>query len=283
MQSRQFYDFENLLKSEHINYLTNFKLNDFTYDFKIGNILVSINSSATNNSTWTLFGTHKGVDSKYHLNKLLNAQENNFKCINIFDWDDTKKILNLITNKETIGARKCTIKEVSKSDAVSFINKIHLQNYAKDSIRIGLYYKEELVSIMTFDKPRYNNNYEYELIRYCSTKNIIGGAEKLFKYFNDKYKPNSIISYCDDSKFSGNVYTKLGFSLLRKGAPSKHWFNCNTKKHVTDNLLRQQGYDRLFKANYGKGENNNTLMIENGFVEIYDCGQSTYVIKKGEN
>mgnify|MGYP007037140579 CR=1 FL=1 len=82
---------------------------------------------------------------------------------------------------------------------------------------------------MTFGKPRYNKNYEYELIRYCSSKNIVGGAEKLFNYFIKTYNPKSIISYCDWSKFNGDVYLKLGF-IYKSYSIGKHWYNIKTKK-----------------------------------------------------
>lgn len=61
---------------------------------------------------------------------------------------------------------------------------------------------------MSFGKPRYNKNYECELLRLC-TKNgyaVVGGAEKLFSYFVKTHNPKSVISYCDLSKFMGNVY-----------------------------------------------------------------------------
>lgn len=128
---------------------------------------------------------------------------------------------------------------------------------------------------MTFDKPRYNKKYDYELIRYCSKYKIIGGAEKLFKYFLNNYQPNSIISYCDRSKFNGETYENLNFSL-ESIKPSKHWYNVSTKQHITDNLLRQRGFDQLFGTNYGKGTSNNELMLANKFVEIYDAGQARY-------
>ena len=38
-------------------------------------------------------------------------------------------------------------------------------------------------------------------------------SEKLFKYFVNTYNPNSIISYCDFSKFRGVVYSNLGFDM----------------------------------------------------------------------
>ena len=176
-------------------------------------------------------------------------------------------------------ARKCIIKSVEEEEARNFINSYHIQGYVKATISIGLYYNDNLISIMTFGKPRYNKNYEYELVRYCASKNVIGGAERLFKYFLNNHQPSSIISYCDLSKFSGDTYLKLGFKLKRISAPAKHWYNIKTKQHITDNLLRARGFDQLFNTNFGKGTSNDELMLQAGFVTVYDCGQATYVLK----
>ena len=176
-------------------------------------------------------------------------------------------------------ARNCVVKQGNKKDCINYLNKYHLQGYAKSTIDLGLYCNDELVSIMTFGRPRYNKNYEYELIRYCSHKYVVGGAEKLFSYFVKNYSPSSIISYCDNSKFNGDVYNSLGFELRDCGIPTRHWFNIKTGQHITDNLLRQRGFDQLFGTHYGKGTSNDELMIAHNFVEIYDCGQSTHVWK----
>ena len=53
-----------------------------------------------------------------------------------------------------------------------------------------------------------------------------------------------------------------------------------TGQHVTDNVLRQRGFDQLFKTNYGKGTLNDQLMLEHNFVEIYDAGQTTFIWTK---
>ena len=74
------------------------------------------------------------------------------------------------------------------------------------------------------------------------------------------------------------MYEKLGFKKVRTSGVAKHWYNLKTKEHITDNLLRQRGFDQLFKTNFGKGTSNEVLMLKTGFVEIYDCGQATYVI-----
>ena len=105
---------------------------------------------------------------------------------------------------------------------------------------------------------------------------MVGGSNKLFKYFVRNYTPKSIISYCDMSKFSGQVYGELGFKLLRFNPPSLHWCKGKTK-HITDNLLRQIGFDQLFNTNYGKGTSNYDLMIQHKWFGVYDCGQNTYI------
>lgn len=268
--------FANILDGLHIEYEKEFPLKNYSYDFKVGNLLFEINPTVFHNSTFSPVGSPK--DMMYHAEKSLIARRNGFHCIHIFDWDDKEKIIKtFLLPKERIYARECDLREVDLKDARTFLNENHLQGYARDEIRLGLYYNNELVSIMTFGKPRYNKKYEYELVRLCSIANVVGGAEKLLNAFIDQYKPKNIISYCDLSKFDGKIYKKLGFETINKPHPSKHWFSMKTGQHITDNLLRQKGFDQLFKTNYGKGTSNEELMLEHGFVEIYDCGQLTLV------
>lgn len=258
-----------------------------SYDIEIlnTNIILEINPTYTHNSTlerWFNNHSKQPLDKNYHYEKTIKAKENSYRCIHIFDWDDENKIINILKPKQKVYARNLDCREISQEQCTDFLTKYHLQGSCKGQIvRIGLFKDNNLLEVMTFGKTRYNKNYEWELLRLCSHSdyNIIGGANRLFTHFLIDYKPNSIISYCDNSKFDGNVYKWLDFKLLDYGKPSKHWYNMKTKQHITDNLLRQRGFDQLFKTNYGKGTSNKELMIEHGFVEIYDCGQSVYVYK----
>lgn len=107
-------------------------------------------------------------------------------------------------------------------------------------------------------------------------ESIVGGADKLFNYFIQNYQPQSIVSYCDTSKFEGAVYKKLGFEYLTTTL-SSHWYNLKTEQHILDSLLRSRGFDQLFGTNYGKGTSNKELIIQHGFLEVVDSGQSTYI------
>lgn len=272
--------FSSLLVSNGIPFDREFRLVSKVFDFKVNKNLVEVDPYATHNSTWGIF--EDGPKPKYyHRDKSKLAEENGYRCIHVWDWDDKDKIVKLLLPRERVFARKCEVREVDLSTTREYLNKYHLQGYAKDAIRLGLYYNNELASIMTFGKPRYNKTCEYELIRYCSSYNVVGGAEKLFSHFLQEYAPNSIVSYCDRSKFTGSTYTKLGFQFISNSV-GKHWYNSKTGMHVTDNLLRQRGFDQLFGTSYGKGTSNEELMLSAGFVEIFDAGQSTYIWNKGD-
>ena len=260
----------------------------YIYDIQLGeNILIDINPTISHNvyiSYPYLLKVVKDnipVSKEYHLDRLKIAVENGYDLISVFDWDDWEKIKYLLQDKETLYARKLEIKEVDKKECNEFLNNYHLQNSCNGKeVRLGLYKDNELIEIMTFGKPRYNKNYEWELLRLCTKPEykVVGGAEKLFKHFIELVNPQSVISYCDNSKFSGEVYTRLGFIQKGKPSPSLHW--SKGSEHITDNLLRQRGFDQLFNTNYGKGTSNEELMIEHGWLPIYDCGQMTFIWHK---
>ena len=260
----------------------------YIYDIQLGeNILIDINPTISHNvyiSYPYLLKVVKDnipISKEYHLDRLKIAVENGYDLISVFDWDDWEKIKYLLQDKETLYARKLEIKEVDKKECNEFLNNYHLQNSCNgQEVRLGLYKDNELIEIMTFGKPRYNKNYEWELLRLCTKPEykVVGGAEKLFKHFIELVNTKSIISYCDNSKFSGVVYTRLGFIQKGKPSPSLHW--SKGSEHITDNLLRQRGFDQLFNTNYGKGTNNEELMIEHGWLPIYDCGQMTFIWHK---
>ena len=279
--------FQATLKKHDIDSELEFSLVKYAYDLKINDVLIEINPTITHNSSREMnIGNYfvKPKSPTYHQEKSLFALENGYFCLHIWDWDDEDKIIETLKPKKPLYARSLIIKEPSYEESGLFLEKYHLQGscYGQE-IRLGLYNGDELIQIMTFGKPRYNQNYEHELLRLCTKAgySVVGGSERLFNHFLTIYNPKSIISYCDNSKFKGDVYKKLGMELKSYGKPSKHWFNPFTFRHITDNLLRQRGYSQLHNDKiHKKGESNELLMLEAGYLEIYDCGQSTYIWNK---
>lgn len=256
-----------------------FPLETKRYDMKKANTLFEVNPFVSHNSDVNfLFGV-KDID--YHYNKTELAKNHGYRCFNIWDWDDLVKIKNMFcTSVTTIFARNCEVVHIDKNTSDIFLDTYHLQNKCLgDKVRIGLVYEGELVGIMTFGDSRYTTKSDIELLRLCYLPGykIIGGSEKMFSFFTKTYNPKSIVSYCDNSKFLGDVYSKLGFMKISKGSPTPHWYNPKTKRHITDNLLRKRGADALIGTSEGKGSSNEAVMLDNGFVRIYDCGQSTFL------
>lgn len=278
-------EFHEFLNESNIESELEFIQDNFGYDLKVGNTLVEIDPWYTHNSTiGPYFGgkQKKPIPVNYHIDKTNFAREHGFDCIHIFDWDEWDKIIYLLQAKERIYARECTGRTLIKKEAKEFLEKYHLQGSTRScEFAYGLFYKGELVEVMTFGKPRYNKNYEYELLRLCTKPKIsvIGGASKILSFFEENVKPKSLISYCDLSKFNGSVYEKLGFELKEQTQPAIHWYNFKTKRHITDNLLRQRGFDQLHGTSFGKGTSNEELMKEHGYVEIPDCGQLVFIKK----
>lgn len=269
--------FGNLLKQHNISYEFEFRLEDKSYDIHIlgTNILIELNPTYTHNAVGNHWG--KGKDCEYHLIKTQLAAKHGYRCIHVFDWDSVDKVVALLSDKHKIYARNCTVSLIDATTASKFEDIHHLQGRCRQQdVCIGLYHDDVLVQVMTFGPPRYNKQYEWELLRLCSDSRykIVGGANRLFHHFLSEFSPRSIISYCDVSKFSGDIYTKLGFTLHHHTEPNKVWSKGTAK--VTNNLLLSRGFDQLFNTNYGKGTSNEQLMLEHNWLPVYDCGQSVY-------
>lgn len=275
-----------LLEVTGIDFEYEFKIDTQSYDLRYGNLLIELNPSYSHNSTYGFrylrgysdINEPKPVD--YHANKTLLAHKHGYRVINIWDWDDKDKIVshiaNILKQAKPKYARKLQLVQISAQEANQFLLQYHFQGRVNgQTVCLALKDADYIVQVMTFGKARYNKNYEWELLRLCSSCKVVGGSQKLFKYFVDTYKPTSIVSYCDISKFTGDVYAKLGFANISCKI-GKHWYNWDTGQHFTDSLLRQRGADALIGTNEGKGTSNADIMLAHNFVEVYDAGQTTY-------
>lgn len=220
---------------------------------------------------------------KYHQEKTIACAKQGIRLIHIFeyDWNDELKrkklkalISDILTENKVVYGRNTVVREITTLEATEFLNEYHIQNSTPASVNIGLLLKSELVAVMTFGKPRFNNNFEWELIRLCFKTgiSIVGGIEKLFKLFADKYKPSNIISYCDISKFTGGSYVKIGFktSVVDITQPNYVWVNTKTNKVLT--RYQTQKSSLIKQGLGGETETETEIMSNLGYFRIYDCG-----------
>lgn len=230
-------------------------------------------------------------DKNYHLNKTEMCEKQNIRLIQIYedDWiykqNIIKSIIINLLNKtpHKIYARKCEIKEIIDNKLVrEFLETNHLQGFIGSKIKIGLFYDNELVSLMTFGdlrKPLGQNSKEniFELLRFCNKleTNVIGGASKLFNYFINKYNPIEIISYADRSWSSGKLYEHIGFELIHKTEPNYYYIIDGIRKHrfnYRKNILVKNGSNKELTEH--------EIMLKKGHFRIYDSGNLKYIFKK---
>ena len=223
----------------------------------------------------------------YHISKTTELLDKNIHLIQIFDYewlfkkDIIKSIilnkLNKIPNK--IYARKCTIKIINDNDKVTFLSNNHIQGNCVSPINLGLYYNDELVSIMTFGKNRFKKDNTIELLRFCNklNTNVIGGASKLFKYYINNYNPTIIITFADRRYSLGKLYPILGFEFNSFTKPSYfYWKNMNVYNRMS--FQKHMLKDKLEIFNPLLSEYDN--MLQNKYNRVWDCGNYKFVWNK---
>ena len=241
------------------------------------NIGIEYNGSAFHAS---LNGVYDNKDKYYHRDKFLQAKKQGIHLISIFDidWNDKVKayLKDLFTTKQKIYARNCSIKSIDKSIANEFCDKYHLQGHTNlSSICYGLYYNDELLSVMTFGKRRLKKqlNGYYELHRYCvkSGYTIIGGANKLLKHFIQDFSPKNILSYSDNDYFDGSIYERLGFKYIKQTEPNYYWFRTLDEWYKREQCQVQKLKNK-FPQYYQEAIDNNANNIENYImVNCFKC------------
>lgn len=223
------------------------------------------------------------VDLNYHKLKSDLSDNAGITLLQIFDVDIEEKleiVKSIISGKlglsTRIYARNCEIRSIDNQQYRTFLNENHFQGYAPAVSKLGLFYEDELISVMSFSKSRYSKENKIELIRLCYKKgvSVIGGASKLFNYYIKEH-PNieHIISFCERDLFNGSVYEKLGFKLISVNPPS-YFYVKNNKKH---NRLSFQKHKLssilpIFDPNLTEKQN----MKVNGYKIIYTSGQKVY-------
>ena len=186
--------------------------------------------------------------------------------------------------KERIYARKCVIKNIDRKQAKEFIENYHIQGYVEANIKLGAFYEDELVAVMTFTKPSLSKGMKttanrMELSRFCSSKSVIGIASKFLSYFQGRYPHHKeIYSFADRRWSEGNVYEKIGMKRISYTEPNYFYFRKpENKRYHRFNFRKDVLREKLERFDSDKTEYEN--MLENGWYRIWDCGNIKYEIE----
>jgi len=223
-----------------------------------------------------------------HIIKWNECKKNDIQLIQIFEdeWVNKKEIilsmikhkLNL-NNQKRIYARQCKIKEISSIDKNKFLEENHIQGGDYSKIKIGGFYNDKLISVMTFGLGNIsrggnpNNIEKWELSRFCTKKEyqVIGIAGKLLEYFKRNYVWKEIYSYADLRFSDGNLYKKIGFNFEKQNPPN--YFYVKNFKRIYRYNLRKQPYEPIEIPEW-------RLRLDQGYYRIWDCGNLKFSMIK---
>jgi DNA-binding transcriptional MerR regulator/very-short-patch-repair endonuclease/DNA-binding XRE family transcriptional regulator len=230
--------------------------------------------------------TKNNADKLHIYKKYLKCKSEGFRLITIFE-DEINNSFEIVTSrlksilglsKSKLYARNCCVREITSREGIDFLNKYHLQKSGKNKIYLGAFFKEELVSVMSFSglnpaKGRQAVEGEFELNRFANPKNAVGIASKLVSFFKKTYKPIKIISYADLRWSDGNLYRALDFSYVRTSAPN-YWYV------VRNERVHRWAYTKQKLLTMTDTTNNDIteeeLAESLGLYRIYDCGNLVY-------
>ena len=257
-------------------------------------------------------GSERGVKRGYHQEKTIKARES--MGITLFhvwesDWVDSTRrnvVMSQIAYKmhsnniTHIPGRKTEVKRIDSKVAEKFFEQNHIQGGQGTSgkERYGLFYNDELVAAMTFGR-RYTGNKYWELIRFSNKvyTTVVGGASKLLHEFEKRHPDEGIMSYANnDFGFSGekSMYNKLGFEYIKTTVPGYHWVNTgnntviNRQKVMPKRLVAYtngksvepfEGATKDFRM-YEPKETENSYMVRNGYVKVFNAGNDLYIKNK---
>lgn len=229
----------------------------------------------------------------YHFKKWSECKEIGIQLLSMwgvwinFSKEITKSILlsKLGIYNRRLYARKCKLNEISSSVCNKFLNENHIQGASKSKIYLGLYYNNELVSVMTFNRGiKCSGRKEYgkdvwDLARFCSLKGtcVVGAAGKLLKYFIRKYNPSTIQSYSSNDISDGGLYVTLGFK--QNSFSQSYWYyDVRGKKRYHRSAWTKSRLKKMGLIN--EEETEECAMYRNGFLKNYDSGQTKWVWKR---
>ena len=276
-----------ILDDYHIEYECNVRL---TNNMEIDIYIPSKNIGIECNGVY--WHSDKIKHPKYHYDKYVSYRECGIQLLMIWeDWIILKPELvkSLILSKlglyaAKIYARKCVVKYISNATCSEFLNRNHIQGKCNSSIRLGLFYNDELVSVMTFSRKRRsmigNNEIkdgEWELTRLCSKLGcqVIGGASKLLTHFIKETPVSEIVSFASHDISNGKLYETLGFDKVSSTSGS-YWY-------IDTNMIRHHRYtfrkSELIRKGYDSTKSEFEIMDNLKYLRIYDSGQSKYILK----
>lgn len=194
------------------------------------------------------------------------------------------KILNLLGCSTRIYARQCAIAPLDAELRNFFFQQHHIDGDRPATETWALVKNGVTVMAISFGRPGFNTNYDWEIIRMCSNSNatVIGGASRLIRHFKKMHPRDSIITYANLNWGEGKTYTRAGMRFTGYTNPGYIYVRGDliltryqAQKNKLIKLLGVENYNPFLT-----GQENMQLA---GYLTIYDRGNAVYVLDRQDD
>jgi hypothetical protein len=223
--------------------------------------------------------SHVNRSALYHSNKTTAAGRAGISMMHVFEdeWRDKSEIVkSMILSRigmspNKIGARKCSIRELSPQERKSFFEDNHIDGDTASSKSWGLVYDETIVYAISVRKPFHKKESTMEIARCCPKKgcNVQGGLSRLVKTVSDEYRKEGIrmlMTYVDTRLGGvGEGYASSGFKATSKTPPRFWWTDFKNR------------FNRFkYRADSKNGLTESDVAEAAGVVKIWGCENVVY-------
>lgn len=217
-----------------------------------------------------------------HAEKFFVCKKQGIQLMTFWDFEFEEKknlVLSMILAKckhfETkVFGRECSLQEVDFKEAKQFYDLNHIQGLyssAQAQVTVALIKNNEPQGMMSFGEHHRKKITDLVLTRCCFKQNVqvVGGSQKMFSFFINKYNPRSLVSWSDNRFSWGTLYPFLGFSLEEELKEDYFYLNIHTGQRCSKQSLKKQKLKQLG----GVGDTEKQLAESLGFYRVFDCGK----------
>lgn len=263
-----------LLHESGFKYDRNVKIGDEVYDVLVDSVLFNVCPSETHNVVLTPDSEY-GIYSGKHCDSYINADDNGYRLIHVFDWDDPIVIVSNLSKPHIVSGTRI-VEPVDRyvTQAFKFQHNIINKQYQLKT-GYGLFEDEELVAIGMFGKSR-RKQYDWELIEYIEDS-IHDTPERIscmVKGFLKQAGGKSVVCYIDNAKQYWRDFVSAGFIREGDSRPIRFWSRGIERR--SDTAFATSPKDILYEgADTDIGLS--TYLLQQGWLPVYDCGKTICV------
>lgn len=230
-----------------------------------------------------------GKNKTYHYDKFLAAKNAGIQLIQIWEdeWNRNPEQIKVMllhklgkSKREKVYARNTVALSLAKDETVPFLQQNHIQGYASGSYYLGLRDKFscDTIAVMVLTEEAGNT---LNIIRYATSKKVLGGFTKLLSYAEKEYSPDCFITSSDNCVSDGALYASNGFIIDKEIGPDYMYVVQSQRKHKSDYGIKRfhedpnlQWVDGMTEAELAKLNNLNRIW-DAGKIHWLKCRNGT--------